>query len=267
MIAIIAALGAAVYATGVIVHDGRRPRRPFSRLRATCFGAGTVGLIAAFSPFMDELADRSFAAHMVQHLLMTLVAAPLLLLGAADRLALSCAPRPVARRIASLFRSVLVRALTTPAVAWTGFAVVMWSTHLSGFYQAALENEAVHVLEHGAYLASALLFWYPVVGSVGASGALGNAGRLLYVMLAMPPSAFLGLVIFESRHVLYPHYLLGGAANHAGAIADQRAGGAIMWIAGGLVLFIALLLIAADWARAETRLGARIDARIAREHH
>jgi len=94
---------------------------------------------------------------------------------------------------------------------------------------------------------------------------LPHLGRLIYLFLAMPQGAFLGLAIYQARHVLYPHYLVTPNAFGISALADQQSGGELMWIAGSLIMFVALLLVTADWARDDARLAVRTDARLATE--
>jgi cytochrome c oxidase assembly factor CtaG len=249
------------YAAGV--HWNRiRGRRPVRLWQIVAFVAGLVALAAALSGPVDALADASFVAHMGQHIVLLMLAPPLLLLGDPLRLALSASPRRVARRLARILRSTLVHWLTAPLVAWLVFVAAIWTVHLSPLYEAALQNEAVHAGEHGLLLGAALLFWYPLVGMGPTLHPFGHLARLLYLLLATPQNAFLGLAIYQARHVLYAHYLVTPNPFHVSALADQEAAGELMWIAGSLVMFVALLLVAADWARNDARLAVRVDARL-----
>jgi cytochrome c oxidase assembly factor CtaG len=190
----------------------------------------------ALSPPVDARADATLAAHMVQHVTLTMVAAPLLAAGL--------------RRLPRVH----------PLVAWLLFAATGWLVHFTPLFEAATESLPVHVFEHALLLGGALLFWAQVVGppprSAGRWGPparLSYPLRLLYLVVAMPQNTFLALAIFSTRDVLYPHYGSG-----AGALADQRLAGGIMWVAGDLVLLAAVLVVAAAWARHEeqqTRLS------------
>jgi putative membrane protein len=140
--------------------------------------------------------------------------------------------------------------------------VVLWGSHLTRVYDVALRSTGVHALEHAALLATAALFWMPVVGADPTSTRLSPPARILYLFVAMPAMAFLGLALFSAGHVLYPTYERVEGASRA--LADQRAAGAIMW-AGGMVLIVAALsLVTLEWMSADERDAVRIDRRLAR---
>ncbi|MDP9242806.1 MAG: cytochrome c oxidase assembly protein [Actinomycetota bacterium] len=228
--------------------------------RSWCFLAGLAVIFVALQTPLDVRAATSFSVHMVQHLLLTMVAAPLLVLGAPVTLALVSSSRTARRRLLSTLRSWPVRALSSPILAWALFMVVLWGTHFSGIYELTLQNQGVHVLEHLAYLASAVLFWIPVVGLDPAPSGLSHPARILYLFLAMPSMAFLGLAILSANHVLYPTY--GRISGVAGALADQRAAGAIMWAGTMFLIVPALAFVLLDWMRSDEKEAARIDARL-----
>jgi cytochrome c oxidase assembly factor CtaG len=232
----------------------RRAGRAFPWRAVAAFEAGTVVVAASLLGPVDALADASLAWHMVQHLALVTVAAPLLLLGAPLRLAMAALPARPAAVLARALNSTPLRALTHPAVAWLQFAVVLYGTHFSPLYEAALENEAVHIAEHVLYMASALIFWMPLLAVAPAPHAPPHPVRLLALFLALPMSAFLGFAFYVTQHVFYAHY-----AAHAGALDDQMNAGAVMWLAGGGPLLLALLWCVADWGARERRLGSIAD--------
>jgi len=237
---------------------GRVPR-PRARL-AFLLGLGAV-LVALTGP-LDAAVETSFPAHMVQHLVLTMIAAPLLLLGAPLTLALLAWPGRPRRLMLSGLHSGPVRVLAQPVVAWALFFGVLWGVHLTGIYDAALRNQGLHALEHVALLATALLFWMPIVRADPAPSALSYPARILYLFVAMAAMAFLGLVLVGARAPIYPTYArVDGAAR---AIADQQAAGAIMW-AGTMVMIVpALAFVFLGWMRADEREARRVDARLAR---
>src|SRR5436190_7151449 len=126
-------------------------------------GGLSVILVSLQGP-LDARAGTSFTAHMVQHLLLTMVAAPLLVLGAPIALALLACTPAARRRLVSVLRTPPVRVATNPIFAWGLFVVVLWGTHFTDLYSIALRNNAVHAVEHLLYLGAAVLFWIPVVG-------------------------------------------------------------------------------------------------------
>lgn len=227
------------------------------RTFAAC-GCG-VALLIALSPWLDRAADRSFAWHMAQHMLLIYVAAPLLLLAWPARALLRALPSAPSRRIARAMHARSFAALQHPLVAWLVFAAVLWGAHFSPLYEGSLANPAEHVFEHAAFFCAALLFWQPVIGAAPGPWRLPYPLRMAYVMAAVPVGAFLGLALVQTTHVLYPHYI-ATEGSVAAAVDDQHAGGAIMWIGGGLVFFCAFMLAGAAWARDERRLGERLDA-------
>jgi putative copper resistance protein D len=201
---------------------------------------------------------------MVQHLLLTMIAAPLLVLGAPVTLALLASAPAARRRLVSVLRSRPVRVATNPVFAWALFVMVLWGTHFTELYSIALRNNAVHALEHLLYLVAAVLFWIPVVGVDPSPSRLSHPARILYLFLTMPAMAFLGLALVSASHVLYPWYLQ--YRNPAGELADQAAAGAIMWAGTMFLIVPALAFVLFDWMRADEQEARRIDARLLRSH-
>ena len=242
------ALGAVLYAWALV--RVRAAQRPFPRVAIAAYASGLAGTALALLGPIDALADASLAWHMLQHLLLVGVAAPLVLLGAPLRLALGALPPRAAASLARALRSRPLRTIGHPAFAWLQFAAVLYGTHFSPLYEAALENAGIHAAEHLLYLVSALIFWTPLLAVAPAPHAPSHPVRLLALFAALPMSAFLGFALYGSRHVLYAHYGSGTSA-----LADQESAGAVMWIAGGGPIFVALLWCVADWGARERRLA------------
>ena len=253
----------AAYGAGVRRYNRRHRSRPFPRLRAAACALGLVTGAAALGPPLDGLSAWFLSAHMAQHLLLMLVAAPLVLVGTPLRLARQSGVAVVERASARLAHSRLLAALTWPPAAWALFAAVLAGSHFTPLYETALEHPAVHVLEHALYLGAALVFWYPIVGLEPSRWPLGYGARLLYVASALPVQSLVGLAIFSARRPLYPHYAMTAAVRGTAMLADQQTGGIIMWLGGGLPVIGAMLLIAAAWAAADRRLADHLE-RVAR---
>jgi len=224
------------------------PRHLVAPARRRSFYAGLVVVAAAIVSPVHAYADEWFVVHMAQHLLLTFVAAPLLVIGAPLSLAVRAASPEHRRRLLRVLNGPVVTLLSHPVVAWAQFAAVMWATHFSGFFESAIENPWLHALEHGLFLGSAALFWWPALGESTGRWRLSHPLRLLYVALAMPQNTFLALAILTAGRVLYPHYR---------SLADQRQGGGVMWVAGDVVLLVVVLLLAAAWARHEEQTTCR----------
>ncbi len=237
----------------------------FPRLRVISFMGGLAVMYLALQSPIDTYADLLLSDHMAQHLLLTMVAAPLLVLGAPVTLALAATSAQSRRRfLLPVLHSRIIRVAGSPVFAWMLFAVVMWGSHFSPVFEAALRNENIHFLEHLAYLSSALLFWWPVVGLDPNPARISHPARLLYLFLAMPMTALLGLAIYSSNRLLYPHYETASRSIGFSPIADQHLAGALMWEGGMLLMVAALALVLLDWMRRDEREAERADARLAR---
>jgi cytochrome c oxidase assembly factor CtaG len=255
-------LAAAALLWLVAARGVRAARGPWavSWRRSALFLGGLGATAVALESPIDAAAATRFSAHMVQHLLLALVAAPLLVLARPVTLVLQASTPATRRRLLlPALHSRPLAAITSPPLAWCGFALVMWATHFSPLYEAALANPGLHALEHLAYLGSAVLFWSVVAAADPSPARLSPPARILYLFLAMPQMTFLGLAIYGARHVLYPAYGTGPAA-----LADQRLAGALMGGSGVLVFLPAIGVLLLDWWAREERAARRADARLDR---
>jgi putative membrane protein len=232
-----------------------RAHRPFPAWAPLAFAAGLFAIAAALFGRLDELADASLSWHMVQHLGLIFVAAPLLLFGAPVRLALAALPPRAATALARGLNSAPLRWLGQPLVGLGLMTAVLYGTHFSPLYEWALENETVHAWEHALYLATALIYWNPIFAIAPAPHAPAHPIRILALFLSLPVSVFLGFAFYVTRRVLYAHY-----AAWPGALADQVNAGTVMWLVSGTPVLLALLWVVADWGARERRLGAAYDA-------
>jgi putative copper resistance protein D len=258
-------LAAVAFGWARLLVNRRHPTSPVSRWRLWSWLAGLGAIILALASPIEAFDTTLFSVHMVQHLLLTMVAAPLLVLAAPITLLLRVSTPDTRRRwILPVLHSRIVSFISHPIVAWSLFAGVMWITHFSPLFDAALEDETLHRLEHALYLGSALLFWWPVVGADPSPHRLGYPARLFYLALGMPLSSFLGLVIFSAQTVLYPHYLTLERSWGPTPLDDQRLAGGVMWVGGDAAFVLALVIMVAAWLRHEERANLREDARLAR---
>jgi putative membrane protein len=255
-----------VYRWAVVRVNLAHPSNPVPRFRAWCWYLGLAVLFVALASPIATYDTTLFSVHMVQHLLLTLVAAPLLALGAPITLLLRVSSAATRRRfVLPVLHSRVMRVVSFPVVTWVLFAAVMWASHFSALFDASLESEAVHVLEHALFLGTAMLFWWPVVGADPSPWRLPHAARIGYIFLGMPQSSFLGLAIFSAPNVLYPHYATLVRSWGPTPLADQQLAGGIMWVGGDLGFLIALILCVWVWLRAEEAEGRRADAKLDRE--
>jgi cytochrome c oxidase assembly factor CtaG len=249
---------ALAYAHGLRIVGRRRSARVW-RGAAACFFAGLVVLAVALLSPVDTFADDSLATHMVQHLLLTLVAPPLLLLGRPLTLAHAASSRRTGARLTSIARHPVVRLLGHPAVGFASFTLVLWASHVTSLYEATLTDTWLHAGEHIAYVISASLFWWPVVARDPGSRRLSHPARLLYLFLSMPVMSLLGFVVSSNERVLYPHYIVA-AGSVAAALRDQRLAGTIMWESSMLCGAFALAFVLMEWLAHDEAEGARTDA-------
>jgi putative membrane protein len=241
------------------------PANPHPRYRTALFlgGLGAIA-IALLSP-IEAYEGVLFSVHMVQHMQLQLVAAPLLLAGAPITLALRVASPSVRRRLLAMLHSRVVRALAFPVVAWVFFAATNWGWHYSVLYNEALENQALHYLQHAHFLFAALLFWWPVVGADPSPWRLPHPVRLIYLFLAMPQQSFLGVSIMQAPMALYDHYVTNIRDWGPTPLEDQQLGGVIMWVVGDMALLAGMAIVVVLWMRHEERRTVRLDARLAAE--
>ncbi len=243
------------------VNDAH-PENPVPRRRTVFFLGGLGAIAIALLSGVERYDTTLFSVHMVQHLLLTLVAAPLLALAGPVTLLLRLADPSTRRRIIlPALHSRVVRVATHPVVAWIVFAAVMWGTHFSPLFDAALEDRLLHDLEHGLYLGAGLLFWWPAVAVDPAPRRLGHPVRILYVLLQMPQNTFLAVVLLNAAEPLYPHYATLARSWDPTPLADQRIAAGIMWVGGDLLFLLAVFALVASWMRAEERRAAAGDRR------
>jgi putative copper resistance protein D len=240
---------------------GRLRPKPWPKWRTRSFLAGLAALAIALLSPVDVYSGYLLSVHMAQHLLLTMVAPPLLLFGAPLILILRTARGSDRDFMVKVLRGRTVKILSKPVLGWVLFVGTLWATHLPAFYNATLHNLGLHVAEHIAYLTTALMFWRPMIGADPGPGRLSYPARLLFLFLSMPQMAFLGLAIYMADRVLYSAYIIPSALHGTTALADQHLAGALMWASGMLFMVPAMALVLIDWLRAEDREGARFDAR------
>jgi putative membrane protein len=224
------------------------------RRHAACFTAGWLMLAIALVSPLDALGSRLFSAHMLQHELMMLVAAPLLVLGRPFGVWIWAMPRRWRLAVAWLTRQPAIalpwRLLTWPLMAWLMHALMLWLWHAPALYEAALHDNTMHTLQHASFLISALLFWWTVIGDGTLRPQRGPA--MLYLFTTMVHTGMLGALLTWSPALWYASYGAAVPVLGLSALEDQQLGGLIMWIPGGLAYLIAALALGARWLEADT---------------
>lgn len=266
LVAIPLVLAALVWLTLVDRAGRLHPGHPVSPWRTAAFFGGLAAVAMALMSGVEAYDTTLFSVHMVQHMLLTFAAAPLLVLAAPVTQLLRAASPEVRRRwILPILHSGPVAVLGHPVVAWLTFTVVMWATHFSPLFDMALEDPFLHDIEHALFLGSALLFWWPVVGADPGPRRMGFAGRGLYLLLQMPPNSFLAVAILMAGAPLYPHYATLGSPYGIDPLADQQLAAGLMWVVSDFVFIGAILLVVAAWMRQEERDAPAVERRVERE--
>jgi putative membrane protein len=225
------------------------------------FLGGVACLVVALQSGIGTFDDRLLSAHMVQHMLLLLLAPLLLLGGQPVLLAMRAVPARHRPGIARVLTG--ARRVTRPVACLAVFYAVVLLTHLPAFYDAALSHAALHALEHLLYLTAGVVLWWPVIDADPApSRRLGGLGRLIYVLAAMPAMALVGGYLNRHPTLVYPSYGPPAHALGVSAITDQQQAGALMWVAGNVIMVAVGLWAALAALVAEER---RLRSREARE--
>lgn len=251
----------AVWIVSIVVYWTLWLRKPTSSVAPPVWWTlGMLALVAASTPWVEEAADRTFLGHMGQHLVLWVVAPPLLL---------AAHPFRTARRGGVELHSKALSSWSRRhpgwrfALAWVAVVVAMYGTHLTGLYDAALDNPWVHASEHAVYLASSVLLWSTVFGS-GRTLAPARAGL---AVATVGPLVLLGMVLTAAEKPLYGSYV--EELGRPGALVDQRQGAALMWI--GMMLAFVPLVVGSVWRWAQREQDAqerreRLEDRLLVEH-
>jgi len=261
------ALAAVLYGRGVARRgEGRAPLRPGE---IAAFAAGWLALVIALASPLHPLGEALFSAHMAQHELLMLVAAPLCVLGRPHVAMLRALParwlRPVAAHPAARGLRRLAETTSSPLLAWSVHAATLWVWHVPPLFDAAVRSDAIHAVQHATFFGSALLFWWALLER-GARRPAHYGAAILYLFTTALHSGMLGVLLTFSDAPWYPAYAHTTTPWGLTPLADQQLGGVIMWApacafytVGGLALFVAWLRASAEHARrAEARWVAEI---------
>jgi putative membrane protein len=243
-------LAGALYAAGAAaLRSSPAGRRALPPLRLVAFGLGLAAAGGALVSPLHALGEALFSAHMLQHIVLVMIAPILLVLGR-PLLVMQAAMPPGARVAVSRAGRKLARPVTAspswPFAVLLVHAVVLWVWHAPGLYQAALASPALHALEHATFFATALVFWSVLLHS-GARSVLSAPAAVLYVFLAALQSGALGALLTFAPAPLYPDYAAGAALWGRDLLVDQSLGGLLMWIPGSIAYAIAALWILASY--------------------
>jgi putative membrane protein len=239
-------LGAAYAAAAGPLRARLADAAPPGARRVACFAAGWTLLFLALQGPLHDLSDTYlFSAHMVQHLVLTLLVPPLLLAGTPPgvlRAALRVPPLAAA-----------ARAATRPLVAFGLYNALFALWHVPSLYDLMMRNHDVHVGVHLLFLVAATLLWWPVAGPLPELNRLSPGAQILYLFLAGIPMMALASLIALADEVLYTWYEAAPRLWGLSPLEDQKLGGLIMWVPGSLVLWSAITVVFFRWSAARGR--------------
>ncbi len=252
------------YAWLVRARARRHPDRPWAVGRSLAWGAGVVTVVVATQLGLARYDTSLLSLHMLQHLLLGMVAPLFLALGAPITLALQGLPRGGQVALLHLLNHPVARVLSHPLVAWSLFSLSLFALYFSPLFDVSIRNDTVHTAVHLHFLAAGFLFCWSVLAVDQGRRRVGHAVRLLAVVMTVPFHAILGLA------------LQGGADSPLGAgvfvplgaswgstlAADQRLAASALWGLGEVWGVALVIVVAASWMRDEARRQAREDARL-----
>jgi putative membrane protein len=249
----------ALYASGVIRlwrHAGAN--HGVRVAQAMSYAIGWLALAAALVSPLDALADELFSAHMAQHELIMIVAAPLIALASPLVALLWVLPHGGRRRVMRAVRGRRAAsawsAITAPATVWLLHAVALWIWHIPVLFDAALQSETVHAVQHLMFFWTAALFWWGMAH--GRYGRIGYGAAVVYLFATAVHSGVLGALLTFSPYVWFPLYATTTRAMTAVGLTpleDQQLAGLLMWVPAGMVFIAGGLFFFAAWLRESGR--------------
>lgn len=260
--AVLAGIGAAAACYGIGLRTLWRRAgsgRGISHRRAAAGGAGLAVLLLALVSPIDALGHALFSAHMVQHLLLLVVAPPLLVAGAPLYVGFWALPRRSRRRLGDWWHRArrgrrAARAALRPLPVWLTNVVILWFWHLPAAYDLAVRIEPIHALEHASFLVAAFLFWWLPFRHAGRR--MDRGAGIIYVFTAGLQCSALGAILTFSGSAWYAVHAHTTAALGLSPLQDQQLAGLIMWIPAAVVYLGAAALLFLQWLE---RAGARRD--------
>ena len=232
-------VGAYFYALGPLRRRYHLAER-IDRAKVGYFVAGSVILALALVSPLDALSDTYFfSAHMIQHMLISVVTPPLWLLGTPGWMITPLFKNESARRVA--------RWLAHPVVAFGLFNADLWLWHAPSLYDATLSNDTIHIIEHLTFIAFGLLYWLPILSPSPVFPRISRGFGVLYLFIGCQPMVALGALLTFASQPLYQPYVLAPHLWGSSPLGDQQLGGLIMWLPSNIPALIAISLLFFQW--------------------
>ena len=254
---IVAAL--ALYLWGVRRNNALHPRHPWSIGKTAAWIGALISTGVAIFSFVGVYDGELFWDHMVQHLILIMVAAPLFAIASPLRLAFCSTSGTAHLVVTEALRSRVARLLGNPIVAFVLYAVVIPISHLTVWYNYTLTQESVHNAEHLVFLLVGYLFWRQIFGNDPNAHRLHPALQFFYLFMAIPIDTFTGLSLAGATHEMFPAYLATHRTWGLSYVVDLHVGGDIMWVVGDTLMLWPMIPVALRWMHMEERKAVRID--------
>ena len=239
--------------------DRRYPRHPWSRGKTWAFVGGlAVTALSVFS-FIGVYQQELFYDHMIQHLMLIMIAAPLFAVSSPIDLAWRSSSGRGRARLTRLLRSRVSELLAHPIVAFVLYAVMIPLTHLTSWFDYTIEHPAVDDLEHLVFLVIGYMFWRHVFGTDPNRYQMHQGVQFLYLFLAIPIDTFTGLALDQTGHELFPAYVAFHRTWGPLPVQDLHIGGVLMWVGGDTLMLWPMIPVALGWMHLEERRAARAD--------
>src|SRR6202167_2073358 len=246
-------VAAGLYLWGVLRVRRRHPARPWPLARTGLFLGGLAVVVIATESGIGRYDDVLFSDHMVQHLMLLMIAPPLLVVGQPVTLLLHASRNPLHTGVKKLVRSRPVQWLTWPVFGVVAYCATIVGTHLTDFMNLVTEHDAVHEAEHVLYLVVGYLYFLPLIGKEPIRWKVSYPLRLFLLFIAMPVDAFTGVVL--GSYETHPFVPMEPRSWGPSAVNDLHQGGAVMWIGGAAIMFVMIMVTFFQWTR-ETRPAA-----------
>jgi putative membrane protein len=253
---------AALYLLGVGRFNREHPETRWSAKRTVAFLGATAVTFLAIELFVGVYDDVLFYDHMIQHLMLIMVAAPLYAMGAPVELVETSTKGRAHRFVTRMLRSRVAEVIGHPITGFVLYALLIPIAHLTSLYNFTLSHDLAHDNEHLAFLVVGYLFWRPVVGIEPSRHPLHPGLALVYLALAIPVDTFCGIALISATREMFPFYDTFSRSWGPSKVADLHLGGSIMWIGGDGIMALALIPVLARWVRYEEEKTLELDARL-----
>jgi cytochrome c oxidase assembly factor CtaG len=241
-------VAAGLYLWGVLRVRRRHPARPWPAYRTALFLAGLAIIVIATQSGIGSYDDVLFWDHMVQHLLLLMVAPPLLVVGQPATLLLHASRNPLHTWTKKVLRSRVMAAITWPPFGVALYVAVIVGTHLTGFMNVVETNGTVHDFEHALYLIAGYLYFLPLVGREPIRWRVSYPSRIFLLFIAMPVDAFTGLVLGSEGRNPFPGLAEQRPRWAPDPLSDVHIGGAVMWVGGAGIMFGLVMAVFFAWS-------------------